>query len=156
MAIVDAFKAEKKGSSSQEESFLSDVSFVEEPVVSRTSKADFLSSICVKLLFLLLLVFNLFWFAYSFIKVSLCLALYLCFWGSPPIGVRKKLSKSWLSTKRAFICGLALLVALFSPALGIMLACTYFLMYDKSGIEEVIPSSLREQFKELFSQVESN
>jgi hypothetical protein len=31
-----------------------------------------------------------------------------------------------------------------------MIACTYFVMYDKEGIEEVVPASLQEQFKEFF------
>ena len=67
-----------------------------------------------------------------------------------------KLSKSWISLKRSFICGIALVLALLSPALGIMIACTYFLMYDKSGVEEVVPSALREQFKDLFAQGSQN
>jgi hypothetical protein len=29
-------------------------------------------------------------------------------------------------------------------------------MYDKSGVEEVVPSSLREQFKDLFAQGDQN
>jgi hypothetical protein len=45
---------------------------------------------------------------------------------------------------------LALLIALLSTGFGIMIACTYFVMYDKEGIDEVVPSSLREHFKEFF------
>jgi hypothetical protein len=58
----------------------------------------------------------------------------------------------WTSIKRSFVCALALLVALFSPAFGIMIACTYFLMYDKAGMEEVVPSSIQSQFKDMFQQ----
>lgn len=58
--------------------------------------------------------------------------------------------RRYLNIKRAFICGFSLFVALFSPALGTMFACTYFLMYDKKGVEEVVPSILQDQFKEFF------
>jgi len=30
-----------------------------------------------------------------------------------------------------------------------MIACTYFMMYDKKGIQEVVPRSLQEQFQEF-------
>ena len=41
-------------------------------------------------------------------------------------------------------------VAIFSPSLGIMFSCTYFLMYDKAGIDEIVPSALQDQFKGFF------
>ncbi len=62
----------------------------------------------------------------------------------------KMRKKAWLSIKRSLACGLALLAAIFSPAFGIMIACTYFLMYDKSGIEEIVPVSLQDQFRDFF------
>ena len=43
-----------------------------------------------------------------------------------------------------FILGFSLIVAIVSPALGTMFACTYFLMYDKKGIDEVVPSILQD------------
>jgi len=58
----------------------------------------------------------------------------------------------WLNLKRAGICGVALVIALFSPSLGIMIACTYFLMYDKAGIQEVVPTSLQDQFKDFLKE----
>ena len=61
---------------------------------------------------------------------------------------------AWVSLRRSLVCGVSLLIALFSPAFGIMIACTYFLMYDKSGIEEVVPSSLQSQFKEFLPKGE--
>jgi hypothetical protein len=70
--------------------------------------------------------------------------------------INAKLLKSWLSIKRAFICSVALFLGCLSPSLGIMIACAYFLMFDKSGVEEVVPASLREQFKDLFAQGDSN
>ena len=63
---------------------------------------------------------------------------------------KKIFLKKWLNIKRFLVCGLSLIVAIVSPALGTMFACTYFLMYDKKGIEEVVPSILQDQFKEFF------
>jgi hypothetical protein len=76
------------------------------------------------------------------------LAFSLTFFKSPLFFAQ--VNKACVSVRRAFVCGLSLIVALFSPAFGIMVACTYFLMYDKAGIEEVVPRSLQEQFKEFF------
>ena len=59
------------------------------------------------------------------------------------------MKKQWIALRRAAVCGVALTVTLFSPALGIMIACTYFLMYDKTGIQEVVPTSLQQQFEEF-------
>ncbi|MCB1107241.1 MAG: hypothetical protein KDK76_04010 [Chlamydiia bacterium] len=61
------------------------------------------------------------------------------------------ISRRYLNLKRSAICFIALLVALFSPALGTMIACSYFLMYDKKGIKEVVPSILQDQFNEFFN-----
>ena len=161
MAIIDIFKTEKKVVESSDEGFLSEVGFVgeslplEEKVPSKISKGDLLSFCCVRLLFLVPFFFSICWFAFVLCKLTIYLAIHLGFFGSSTV-VTTKLLKSWLSLKRAFICGVAVALALFSPALGIMIACTYFLMYDKTGIEEVIPASLREQFKDLFAQVDSN
>jgi len=55
-----------------------------------------------------------------------------------------------VNMKRAAVCLIALLVALFSPALGIMFSCLYFMVYDKLGIDEIIPTSVKDQFKEFF------
>lgn len=158
MAIIDIFKTEKKITNSSNEGFLNGVSFVEEEFSSQEeekksffSKDAFLSSLCVRLFFLVLLFCSLVWFAYVLCKTFVYLTLQLCFWGSFN-ALNFKLSKSWLSLKRSFICCIALVLALLSPSLGIMIVCAYFLMYDKAGVEEVVPSSLREQFKDLFSQ----
>ncbi len=42
-----------------------------------------------------------------------------------------------LTIKRALVCGISLFIALFNPAFGIMIACTYFLMYDKWYLRQV-------------------
>jgi hypothetical protein len=57
---------------------------------------------------------------------------------------------SWLSLKRALVCGLSLFISLFSTGLGVMIACTYFVMYDKEGIEKCVPSSLQNHFQDFF------
>ncbi len=65
--------------------------------------------------------------------------------------LKKYFHRRWLNIKRSFVCGVSLFVALFSPALGTMFACTYFLMYDKKGIDEVVPSVLQDQFREFLN-----
>ncbi len=162
MAIIDIFKTEKKVETVSSQGFLTEVSFVdEEPLLlnqekkSGFSRDALLSFVCVRLFFFVLFLCTIIWFFYTLCKTSIYLFLKLCFWGSSDM-FNLKLSKSWISLKRSFICGIALVLALLSPALGIMIACTYFLMYDKSGVEEVVPSALREQFKDLFAQGSQN
>lgn len=110
----------------------------------------FFSCVCARLFFLLLIAFDALWFSYLLFKMGVYSILQLGYLGSSN-ALQAKLSKNWISLKRSLICALSLCVALFSPAFGIMIGCTYFLMYDKKGIEEVVPSSLRTQFKDLFA-----
>ena len=63
----------------------------------------------------------------------------------------RMLAKAALNMRRSIVCSLALFVGLFSPPFGIMVACTYFLMYDKAGMEEVVPAPLQAQFKDIFN-----
>ncbi|HPE84969.1 MAG TPA: hypothetical protein PLO43_02175 [Chlamydiales bacterium] len=108
-----------------------------------SSKKDkLLSSLLARGLFFLLLIVDIAWCFYS-------LALYLVTlpWGGLTRGFRQKRA---LCFKRSLICAVALFTALFSPAIGIMFGCTYFMVFDKSGIDEVIPSSLKSQFEEFF------
>ncbi len=60
------------------------------------------------------------------------------------------LARRYLALKRGAISFIALIVALFSPALGTMVACSYFLMYDRKGVDEIVPSVLKDQFREFF------
>lgn len=69
---------------------------------------------------------------------------------------KKYLARLYLNLKRSAICMIALIVSLFSPALGTMIACSYFLMYDKKGIQEVVPSVLQDQFQEFFNPPHSD
>ncbi len=111
-------------------------------------KDRFFSSLTARLLFFVLLIGDVLWWAYAFFMFALCLSVSVVTFfrlGS----FQKMVRKQWISLKRSSVCAIALLVALFSPALGIMVACTYFLMYDKTGIQEVVPTSLQDQFQEF-------
>jgi hypothetical protein len=71
-------------------------------------------------------------------------------WGRSAI-LRRWGKRSLLNIRRSLACGLGLIIGLIAPSFGIMVACTYFLMYDKKGIDEVVPGPIRAQFKELFN-----
>ena len=113
-----------------------------------SSKRELLSTIGARCFFFLLLVADIFWFFYVAVKLALCI-LGLVFTLSST-AMKKKVLKSYLDFKRSLVCMLALVAAIFSPSLGIMFACMYFLIYDKEGIDEVVPSALKSEFKELF------
>lgn len=118
---------------------------------SPESKSRLFASLAARLFFFMLLIADLFWGVYAILLFAVSLPLNLL------TGFRVKLlrrfhAKRYLNLKRTFICGISLFVAIFSPALGTMFACTYFMMYDKEGIEEVVPSVLQDQFREFFSQ----
>lgn len=108
------------------------------------------SSLAARLFFLLLLIVDALWGLYN-ILLLLLIGLFSLLSGFKSSTAKALLAKTWLSFKRSLICGVALFIALFSPSFGILIACTYFLTYDPSGIEEVVPSSLRTQFGEFFS-----
>ena len=151
MAIYDIFNTEKAGQR-QEACVVAVQEKIELPPEPApvSLKDRFLSSLCARLFFFFLLLFDLLWFCFSLGKLALLAPFCVV-----EIG-KKKVVKTWLSIKRSLLCALALFVSLFSPAFGIMIACTYFLMYDKEGIEEVVPASLKEQFKDLFAQGSSH
>jgi len=111
-------------------------------------KDRFLSSCTARLFFFFLFAVDAIWAAYSLTMGLVYMTLHLLTLCRFPL-LKKKRSRTFLSLKRALVCGVALFVAIFSPALGIMFACSYFLMYDKEGIEEVVPASLRDQFREF-------
>lgn len=141
MAIYDIFESEKLASKNP----------AEELTEAPTSKRErFFSALAARLLFLLLLVADLLWGVYALILLSLTLVCSLLTRGKMPFVKRLK-HKFWMAFKRSLVCGLSLLIALLSPAFGIMIACTYFMMYDKAGLEEVVPSSIQAQFKDLFA-----
>lgn len=122
---------------------------VEKPPAS--FKGQIFSAITARLLFLLLLAADFVWTCYSVAVFIFSIVGFSASGGKVPF-FKNLFEKTWVSLRRSMVCGVSLMVALFSPAFGVMIACTYFLMYDKAGIEEVIPSSLQSQFKEFLPQ----
>ena len=107
--------------------------------------------IAARLFFILLLIADLLWASYSLLLL-LFTSLATLLTAGRVAPMRKYALKFWISTRRSLVCGLSLILALFSPAFGIMVACTYFLMYDKAGLDEVVPSSIQSQFKDMFKR----
>ncbi len=105
----------------------------------------FFSGLMARLFFLILLVADLLWVLYAAFLVTFSVVLQLITFFKTS-SLREFTAFSWLKLKRSLVCGISLCVALFSPAFGIMIACTYFLTYDKAGMEEVVPSSLQAHF----------
>lgn len=117
--------------------------------VQQEDKGSLFSALAARLFFFILLVADLCWMGWSFCMV--CIKSLLVFLSLGKLfSFKHSLSKSFLSLKRSLVSAVALLVALFSPALGIMFSCMYFLMYDRQGVDEIVPNSLRDQFKEIF------
>jgi hypothetical protein len=155
MAIYNIFDyAEKASSNAEEVRRPTDKTHLAEAKVGfneevQSAKDRFFSSLAARFFFLLLLIVDVLWGVYVVSMLLLTSALSVVTFFKIPL-LNRLLAKFYLSLKRFLVGGLSLFVALISPALGIMFACTYFLMYDKDGIEEVVPSSLRAQFKEFF------
>ncbi len=114
------------------------------------NKSRFFSSFAARLFFFMLLIADLFWGVYATVLFVFSLTLNLIFLFRCSF-LRRFYSRRYLAMKRVFVCAIALFVALFCPALGTMFACSYFLMYDKKGVEEVVPSVLQDQFREFFT-----
>ncbi|MBS0616191.1 MAG: hypothetical protein JSR58_06540 [Verrucomicrobia bacterium] len=115
---------------------------------SFTKKDRLFSSLTTRILFFLLLIGDVLWAMYGVFVFGVGVLLTVMTLGLWRIS-KKMVRRQWMNLKRAGVCGISLFIALFSPALGIMIACTYFLMYDKDGIQEVVPTSLQEQFQEF-------
>ena len=149
MAIYDIFEVEKEEETVAPEEGGSSFQQEPEPEEACRKRDRFFSALAARLFFFLLLIGDVLWFGYS--MVVFVMNSVLSFITLRRVAYFKNASsRAWISIRRSLVCGLALFIALFSPAFGIMVACTYFLMYDKSGIEEVVPSSLQSQFKEFF------
>ncbi len=136
------------GIQQEKESIPSDETSIKEAI---QKKSGFFSSLAARIFFFLLLIGDMVWLCYAlalFIFSIIGSLITLC-----RLKVFSELRENAILTlKRSLVCGLSLMVALFSPAFGIMIACTYFLMYDRGGIEEVVPSSLQNQFKEFLNK----
>lgn len=124
---------------------------IDENFIQRTStrKDQIFSALAARFFFVLLLVADLLWGVYSIFMLILKSSLHLVSFCRFSF-LSRAVAHSWLSVKRSIVCAISLFIAIFTPALGIMFSCMYFLMYDKTGVDEVVPSSLRDQFKELF------
>ena len=161
MAIYDFSKLEKNELKSSplpqnhysEEEISAESQTAEELQPQASSRGRFFSSLAARLFFLLLLIADLLWTCYAFTLLSISLIGLALSCGKARYFYGLK-EHAWVSLRRSLVCGVSLFLALFSPAFGIMIACTYFLMYDKSGIEEVVPSSLQSQFKDFFPKGE--
>ena len=112
-------------------------------------KSSFFSALAARLFFFFLLVVNILWGVLNIILFIAYLLVNICCVFKSRF-LLKKLQKTVLNIKRFLVCNIALLVALVSPALGIMFSCMYFLMYDKKGVEQIVPTSLQDQFRSLF------
>ncbi len=122
-----------------------------ESLKKQTDRPGFGSKIATRFFFLFLLFLNTVWVIFA----TLVWVIFGVLNGVTILKVEKlKLMaiKATINLKRSAVCWVALFVSLFNPALGIMFSCLYFMMYDKMGIDEIIPPSLREQFKEFFPQ----
>jgi len=114
------------------------------------TKSRFFSSVAARLFFFMLLIADLAWSVYAIALFGVSCILNLLT-GFRLSALRRFHRRRYLNVKRSLICAISLVVSLFSPALGTMFACTYFLMYDKKGVEEVVPSVLQDQFREFFT-----
>ncbi len=154
MAIYDFPNAEKGNlntAACPQEAIYPEADKSEVEPAKTSSRGQIFSAIAARLFFLLLLAADLIWICYSVVVFLLSVTVSSISGGKLPFF--KNLSeKTWVSLRRSLVCGVSLMVTLFSPAFGVMIACTYFLMYDKAGIEEVVPSSLQSQFKEFLPQ----
>lgn len=155
MAIYEIFDGEK-GDAAGDESLTQGELFEHlegfDEGKTASLKDRLLSTVFARFFFLVLLIADLLWGVYVVSMLVVSGILYFCS-GFKSTFFKTLFAKKFLSLKRFFVCGLSLLVALFSPALGVMFACTYFLMYDKKGIDEIVPGILQSQFKEFFSPI---
>ena len=152
MAIYDiseVTKSEATEESSSSKEFLENPEeLLDKPL---KQKDRIFSAILARLFFVLLFLGDCLWVVYALVLFTLSGAGILLSLGKVEVFLKLN-TTARLTVKRAMVCGISLFIALFNPAFGIMIACTYFLMYDKSGIEEVIPSSLRSQFSDFFQK----
>lgn len=139
MAIYNIFESEQEEFPNFEASF---------PKTEEVKESLF-SSFAARLFFFLLLAADVIWAAYATVLLVVAAMFNMVTFGRRQSLVDLQ-AKAWLRFKRSLICAVALWVAIFSPALGVMFACTYFLMYDRAGIEEIVPTVLRSQFQEFF------
>ncbi len=99
----------------------------------KEATSSLFSKVSARLFFLLLLITNTFWGISSLMQFVFGSVLFLITGGKVK-SIKCFVGRKALALKRSFCCFFALLMALFSPALGTMFACSYFLMFDKKGV----------------------
>jgi len=122
---------------------------VEESSVPFSKKDRLFSSIAARMLFFVLFLADILWAFYAFARLVLMSVIYTAT-GFKSDWVKDRCDNAYTSLRRSLVCGVCLFIALFSPAFGILIGCTYFLTYDPAGIEEVVPASLQAQFQDFF------
>ena len=132
MAIYELFEKEHA------EDVLEEVRHASEEKIGK----HFFSTLVTRFCFLLLFFADSAWLVYNTCLMILFAAAHLLT-GRKVAWIGRMLGKFALNFRRSVVCGLSLLIGLFSPPFGIMVACTYFLMYDKAGMEEVVPAPLQ-------------
>ncbi|MGE0197885.1 MAG: hypothetical protein AB7N99_07490 [Simkaniaceae bacterium] len=152
MAIYDIFEhVEKRAELGEDTIDLSyHISEMKLGGKEKVPESHIFSSIAARFFFFMLLLADIAWGIFN-IGVFILALMGNVLTGFKLFKLKKYFHRRWLNIKRSFVCGVSLFVALFSPALGTMFACTYFLMYDKKGIDEVVPSVLQDQFREFLN-----
>jgi hypothetical protein len=154
MAIYDIFEAKTKELHAEETEPADSASSEKNEEenrnkVSYTNRDRMFTSLASRLFFILLFIADIFWIIYSTVLLILSTIAALATFQKVSF-IKERAAKAWISFRRSLVCGLALFVTLFNPAFGIMIACTYFLMYDRNAVDEIVPASLQPQFKEFF------
>lgn len=139
MAIYQLFEQSKQ----------EDKMCLEQQLESTPSHHGLFTSFVTRISFIFLLAADLIWLLYTIGQLLVLGVLYGALIGKSA-RLNCAFSRAYLSLRRALACGVSLLIGIFCPAFGMMIACTYFLMYDRSGVEEVIPKPLQAQFREFF------
>lgn len=114
----------------------------------KEATSSLFSKVSARLFFLMLLIADVFWGLSALAQIIVGSTLWLITAGKSK-KVRQFVVKKAIAIRRAFCCLFALTMALFSPALGTMFACSYFLIFDKKGVEEIVPHVLQDQIKEF-------
>jgi predicted PurR-regulated permease PerM len=125
-----------------------DVSIKKETLIFTPKSFSFSSSLMTRLFSLFLLSICLIWtlFAVTAFCISFMLNTVSAF--LVPI-LKRGIKRRFSNVRRSVLCTFCLMIALVSPSFGMMVGCSYFLMHDKEGIDQVIPRSLRGYFKQF-------
>jgi len=143
MAIFELFEEE------QEEQGFTETFDPSDSGEKKEGSGHLFSTLMTRGCFFLLLLGSALWIAYSLLLFACSTLGYALTLGKVSL-FAKGVKKFWLTLRRALVCTLSLFLGLFCPPFGIMVACTYFLMYDKAGMDEVVPASFQAQMKEIF------